>query len=646
MTTYNTGNPIGSTDAKDLYDNAQNLDFAVNSITQVIWNDRFGKPRDTWSGIEKKATQAISQFGYITLDSFQAGALLTLPNQVLRDTSTGEYYRWDGTFPKNVSAGSTPATSGGISLGAWVSVGDAALRGELSESDSSVLIAGVTASQVGQNATKTKYTERAADVYDVIVTYGQSNSAGEAILSGDTIGFPSPLERSLMYDFGDGTIKPIIQAIVSSSGVASSGHAWGEFANEWYRQSGRGSVVVHCGRGATSISQLSKGNSSGYYSLLVSGVASAKARMASQGLPIGNVYVLFHQGETDQLNGTSFDVYRGLLVQLVDDLVADISITRFANCTVGCPKNRLEYTWATIQNAQRYICAGRDVAVTAFDGCPSFLLRDGNVGTEGVHYTQKGYNTMGAGAARGLWSIERGGVRSKSEPDFLQYTSNAVAPWSRAKHASASARYGTTAAAWQLLHNGNDTGVMRPANINAVSVASDGNSFLFTVADNAASWFDFRASLSRDAYLVGLEAVAEPLNVGTDFNLRVIVYADIDIAVNVNTGELRAGRPLAALPAWMASLLSVTASSGTAVITHPATTITPQVSYYSSTSLVDTSATVGVYSASQTVTRVYAANVATSPWVLVSLKKLLVTPSNLSSLGCTVSVTGTYAPEF
>lgn len=135
MTTYNTGNDIGSTDAKDLYDNAQNLDFSVNSITQVIWNDRFGNPRDTWYGIEKKATQAISKFGYITLDSFQAGALLTLPNQVLRDTSTGEYYRWDGTFPKDVSEGSTPTNSGGVGAGKWLSVGDAALRNQLAAAD-------------------------------------------------------------------------------------------------------------------------------------------------------------------------------------------------------------------------------------------------------------------------------------------------------------------------------------------------------------------------------------------------------------------------------------------------------------------------------------------------------------------------------
>lgn len=46
MTTYNTGNPIGSTDARDLYDNAQNFDTAVNT-SNPVWVDRFGVARQS-----------------------------------------------------------------------------------------------------------------------------------------------------------------------------------------------------------------------------------------------------------------------------------------------------------------------------------------------------------------------------------------------------------------------------------------------------------------------------------------------------------------------------------------------------------------------------------------------------------------------
>lgn len=49
MTTYNTGNPLGSTDPRDLYDNSENFDNALNSQSQT-WTDRKGIVRSTWVG--------------------------------------------------------------------------------------------------------------------------------------------------------------------------------------------------------------------------------------------------------------------------------------------------------------------------------------------------------------------------------------------------------------------------------------------------------------------------------------------------------------------------------------------------------------------------------------------------------------------
>jgi len=95
------------------------------------YTDRFGVKHYTIEGLRWIAEQAISAFGYITLDSFEDGNTLTLPNQVLRLESTGEYYRWDGPLPKVVSPRSTPESTGGIGSGAWLSVGDAALRAAL-----------------------------------------------------------------------------------------------------------------------------------------------------------------------------------------------------------------------------------------------------------------------------------------------------------------------------------------------------------------------------------------------------------------------------------------------------------------------------------------------------------------------------------
>ncbi len=77
--------------------------------------------------------------GYITRRSFEKGYNVTTWSEVLLWEEDGAYYRWDGTLPKNVPAGSTPETSGGIGLGAWVSVGDAALRSQISNPEGAIL---------------------------------------------------------------------------------------------------------------------------------------------------------------------------------------------------------------------------------------------------------------------------------------------------------------------------------------------------------------------------------------------------------------------------------------------------------------------------------------------------------------------------
>ncbi|EOM1471461.1 hypothetical protein NB16F75_13040 [Escherichia coli] len=137
MTTYFTKNPLGSSSPYDLFDNSQNFDTAVNTITAAIWQDRFGKNRLTWYGIESLAIQSMLNYGYITAKSFEQGYTLLTPNTVLQLESNGEYYRWDGDWsqPKVVPPGSTPESAGGVGQGKWVGVGDAVLRGQISDPD-------------------------------------------------------------------------------------------------------------------------------------------------------------------------------------------------------------------------------------------------------------------------------------------------------------------------------------------------------------------------------------------------------------------------------------------------------------------------------------------------------------------------------
>ncbi|MEG9764198.1 hypothetical protein V6X15_03670, partial [Enterobacter hormaechei] len=141
MTTYATNNPIGSMDPKDLFGNAQNLDFAVNDIAKAIWKDRFGRDRKTYWGMEQAfSAQLISQqerfntfiqsSGYKVIGEYTDGPLTVRDfNQLIRYQN--ELYKLTAdTTPPFTTTGNDAASWANDSVH-FVSVGDAALRQEL-----------------------------------------------------------------------------------------------------------------------------------------------------------------------------------------------------------------------------------------------------------------------------------------------------------------------------------------------------------------------------------------------------------------------------------------------------------------------------------------------------------------------------------
>lgn len=118
---YNTGNPVGtdgSSDVRDLNDNIKDIDAWANSL-EPTHPDRLGVPRSTLEGVRQG-------LGFYNVGTFAAGATLTNTRQVLTH-SDGHEYGWTGTFPKIVSAGSTPTPLGS---GGWIDRSDVTLRSE------------------------------------------------------------------------------------------------------------------------------------------------------------------------------------------------------------------------------------------------------------------------------------------------------------------------------------------------------------------------------------------------------------------------------------------------------------------------------------------------------------------------------------
>ena len=124
MTTYNTGNPIGSTDPRDLYDNAQNMDNLGNG-TAPSYPDRLGVERKSWAGMEQDFDEFLASSGYQFLGDYSSSIEATAYNQIIREA--GEFWR-------AAASATLPYTTTGAGMpegGAFVSVGDAVLRQEL-----------------------------------------------------------------------------------------------------------------------------------------------------------------------------------------------------------------------------------------------------------------------------------------------------------------------------------------------------------------------------------------------------------------------------------------------------------------------------------------------------------------------------------
>ena len=130
---YNTKSPVGSTDPRDLYDNAANADRAVNG-QELEWTDRLGKARKSWAGMEKMVGDFLVAQAYESVFViYEAGAVVERQTQLVQ--RDGELYRVK--LAVDIPLGLT---------GNWAAdapklqaVGDAALRQQLSVEEGGAL---------------------------------------------------------------------------------------------------------------------------------------------------------------------------------------------------------------------------------------------------------------------------------------------------------------------------------------------------------------------------------------------------------------------------------------------------------------------------------------------------------------------------
>lgn len=126
MTTYATGNPLGSKAAKDLYDNAENLDFLMNG-PEDDYPDRFGVARQSWRGMENDFQNLLANSGYEFIGDYDADGPLLISTRAQIFTKDGEYWRAKASLVLPY----TTVNNWAIDQDFFVSIGDAALRVDL-----------------------------------------------------------------------------------------------------------------------------------------------------------------------------------------------------------------------------------------------------------------------------------------------------------------------------------------------------------------------------------------------------------------------------------------------------------------------------------------------------------------------------------
>lgn len=167
MPFYLTRDPVPSADMRNVFDNAQNLDLALNDLTSSLWTDRLGRSRMSWFGLESAFSVKLSDFesrftsqiveqeatfdasqadkenrfqhflvssGYVFLGDYEDGPFqFSARNQYIRYNN--QYYRLNAATDVGFTATGTDATSFANDVTHFVLMDGDTLRQDLGSED-------------------------------------------------------------------------------------------------------------------------------------------------------------------------------------------------------------------------------------------------------------------------------------------------------------------------------------------------------------------------------------------------------------------------------------------------------------------------------------------------------------------------------
>lgn len=239
---------------------------------------------------------------------------------------------------------------------------------------------------------------------DLFIVYGQSNILGYANSNAFDYARSEQDPNAVRWD---GTkLSPMFWQMPSSSGDVSSGNAWTAFTKRYGELTNRKAVIIPCAKGETAIADLSKGTAP--YTDMLSWVNGCKSYLSSNGYSVGRISVLFAQGETDVVNGTTRSSYLTSAGQLWADLKSDTGAEVLIISSLGSTETQGEAKCNYIRLAQYQWAKTNPDVIIGFDNAKAFTQENSLLRSDGVHYTLRGYHLMGLGLADSAFEYYEG----------------------------------------------------------------------------------------------------------------------------------------------------------------------------------------------------------------------------------------------
>ena len=180
----------------------------------------------------------------------------------------------------------------------------------------------------------------------------------------------TPVEGAQEYLMNSDSLVPLAHPVgekIGENGVLIHPHLmYGcmlpDFAKAYIKESGREMVAVHAAKGSTKIAQWLKNSPDGdeRYRALVEKISGAKNKVPDY----EKMYFVWLQGESDSGRFTSYEDYKKMIIQLKNDLKADVGIEKFLIISIGYFPH---YSSATKEDDERIMKAQADVCIEDSD---------------------------------------------------------------------------------------------------------------------------------------------------------------------------------------------------------------------------------------------------------------------------------------